>query len=70
MIQIVQAFKIKKLIFILIIGTFILPFVSAITLDSTAVLNTTISNSSITFSIEVTASEITIEPTYIYLTKP
>ena len=66
--QIAQAFKIKKLIFILIASIFILSFASAITLDSTAVLNTTVSNSSITFSIEVTASEITIEPTYIYLT--
>jgi hypothetical protein len=68
MVQIVQFFKIKKLIFILIASIFILSFASAITLDSTTVLNTTVSNSSMTFSIEVTASEITIEPTYIYLT--
>jgi len=58
----------KQLIIFVLGIFFIFPFVSGVTLDSTTVLNTTVSNSSMTFSITVTVSEITIEPTYIYLT--
>lgn len=41
---------------------------SALSFDSGTILNTSVSNSSITFSIPVTADTLTIEPNYIYLT--
>lgn len=42
-------------------------FVSAVTINQGVVLNTTSSNSSVTFSFDVNASNFTIEPTYILL---
>lgn len=46
---------------------FLISFASAVTFDNTIILNTTSSNSSVTFSLEVNATNITIESTYIYL---
>ncbi len=66
--QIVQVPKTKYKILSILFFLFFLPFIASFTLDSTTVLNTTVSNSSITFSITITVSEVTVEPTYIYLT--
>ena len=58
-----------KFILIFIVGIILLlPFITSFTLDSANILNTTVSNSSMTFSITITLSEAVIEPTYIYLT--
>ena len=57
----------KKLSFLLIFLLFSLASVSAITLSSGTVLNTTSSKTSATFSITITAQNITINPNSIYL---
>ncbi len=58
----------KKLIFIMgIIVLLVIPLTSAVTFNPGTVLNTTSSNSSMTFSFTVNATNLTINPTSIYL---
>lgn len=56
--------KMKYLICVLVL---MISFVSAVTFDDTVVLNTTDSNSSVTFSVEVNVTNVTVESTYVYL---
>lgn len=51
----------------LILFLFLISFTSAITLDNNLVLNTTLSNSSITFSSDFNVTNLTIDPSYILL---
>ena len=50
------------------IALFLISLVGAINIDTTTIMNTSISNSSMTFSIEITADTIIIEPTNINIT--
>lgn len=57
---------IKKLF--LILGViFFFSFVNAITINQGVVLNTTSSNSSVTFSFDVNATNVTIDSSYVFL---
>jgi len=46
---------------------FLIPLISSITLDNETILNTTVSNSSMTFSVTVIVDSVKVNPTYIYL---
>jgi len=56
--------KMRYYLFLII---FLISFAGAVTLDNTVVLNTTSSNSSVTFSFNVNVTNITIELIYVYL---
>lgn len=57
----------KKLIYLMIGILLVLPLISSVTLDSGTVLNATVSNSTMNFSIPVTVDQAVVEDTYILL---
>jgi len=57
----------KDLFFLIFGMVFLIPLTSAVFIDTDVLLNTSVSNSSITFSVPVTADRIEISSTYIYL---
>ena len=64
--KIKKKLEIHKL-FLLAFALFLLPFVNALTLGIGTVLNTTSSNSSMTFSFNVSVQNVTIESNSVYL---
>jgi PGF-pre-PGF domain-containing protein len=63
-----DAVKMKLKIFVLLFGVFLItPFISAVAINNGTVFNTTSSNSSITFSFNINASNFTIENNYVLL---
>jgi PGF-pre-PGF domain-containing protein len=60
--------KMELKIFVLLFGVFLItPFISAVAINNGTVFNTTSSNSSVTFSFNINASNFTIENNYILL---
>lgn len=57
----------RKILFLVFLILLVIPLTSAITFNPGTVLNTTSSNSSMTFSFTVNATNLTINPTSIYL---
>jgi len=56
-----------KMRYYLFLVIFLVSFVGAVTFDSSVVLNTSSSNSSVTFSVSVNITNITVESSYVYL---
>lgn len=57
----------KRPVFIILIISLLTVNTYAITFENNTILNTSISNSSITFSFKVEVTNVTIEPNYVYL---
>lgn len=57
----------KKTLLTLFLGIFLISFVNTVSLDTDTILNTTVSNSSMTFTIPANVRNLTVENNSIYL---